>query len=87
MIPESNEKNEERKQKQMNIAETWGTLDEAQLQLLSWVAHTSMMKGRVLEQMRMDGKTADDIAEKLGTDVGLVEKILLENPYDVLTNN
>lgn len=87
MIPESNEKNEERKQKQMNIAETWGTLNEAQLQLLSWVAHTSMMKGRVLEQMRMDGKTAVDIAEKLGTDVSLVEKILLENPYDVLTNN
>lgn len=87
MIPESNEKNEERKQKQMNIAETWGTLNEAQLQLLSWVAHTSMMKGRVLEQMRMDGKTAADIAEKLGTDVSLVEKILLENPYDVLTNN
>lgn len=87
MIPESNEKNEERRKKQLSIAETWGTLDESQLQLMSWVAHTSMMKGRVLEQMRMDGKSAADIAEKLGTDVNLVEKILLEDPYEGLTNN
>ena len=86
MIPESNEKNEERKKKQLSIAETWGTLDESQLQLMSWVAHTSMQKGRLLGQMEMDGKTAEEIAKVLNTDEKLIKNILSEDPRDVLAN-
>jgi hypothetical protein len=82
MIPESNEKHEQNKKKRFNIAETWGTLNEAQMNLVSWVAHTSMQKGRKLGQMEMDGHSAADIAKTLNVDVKLIETILSEKPED-----
>ena len=78
------QKAEEEQIKQFSIAEIWGTLDQNQLYLLSWVAHTSMQKGRIMGKMEMDGHTAKEIADTLHTEEELVQKALDEDPYDVI---
>ena len=73
--------------KNFTIAEIWGTLDNNQLYLVSYVSHTSLQKGRVMGKMEMDGKTAEEIGKKLGVEPELVQKALDEDPYDILNIN
>lgn len=78
------QKAEEQQIKQFSIAEIWGTLDTNQLYLVSWVAHTSMQKGRIMGKLEMEGKTAKEIAEALNTEEQLIQKALDEDPYEVI---
>lgn len=75
---------EEQQIKQFSIAEIWGTLDTNQLYLVSWVAHTSMQKGRIMGKLEMEGKTAKEIADILNTEEQLIQKALDEDPYEVI---
>ena len=86
MADEKNEtqKAEEQQIKQFSIAEIWGTLDTNQLYLVSWVAHTSMQKGRIMGKLEMEGKTAKEIADILNTEEQLIQKALDEDPYEVI---
>ena len=86
MADEKNEtqKAEEQQVKQFSIAEIWGTLDTNQLYLVSWVAHTSMQKGRIMGKLEMEGKTAKEIADILNTEEKLIQKALDEDPYEVI---
>lgn len=85
-MSEKNEtqKAEEQQIKNFSIAEIWGTLDTNQLYLVSWVSHTSLQKGRVMGQMEKEGKSVNDIAEKLHVDVDLIKKALGEDPFEVI---
>ena len=78
------QKAEEQQIKQFSIAEIWGTLDTNQLYLVSWVAHTSMQKGRIMGKLEMEGKTAKEIADILNTEEQLIQKALDEDPYEVI---
>ena len=71
--------------KQFSIADIWWTLDQNQLYLLSWVAHTSMQKGRVMGKMEIEGKTAKEIADILHTEEELIQKALDEDPFEVIS--
>lgn len=86
MVDEKNvtQKAEEQQIKQFSIAEIWGTLDTNQLYLVSWVAHTSMQKGRIMGKLEMEGKTAKEIADILNTEEQLIQKALDEDPYEVI---
>lgn len=84
MAEEKAKKEEEKQIKNFSIAEIWGTLDQNQLYLLSWVAHTSMQKGRIMGKMEMDGHTAKEIADTLHTEEELIQKALDEDPYTVI---
>ena len=77
-----NEKQEDKTQ--FDAAKAFNDLDASGMRLIQWVAHTSLQKGRVLGRMEMDGKTAKEIAEKLHTEEELVQKVLDEDPFEVI---
>lgn len=70
--------------KQLTAADVFRSLDANQRWLVGWMTHTSLQKGRVLGQMEMEGKTAEDIAKRLGVPVEQIKIALNEKPEDVL---
>lgn len=70
--------------KQLTAADVFKSLNANQRWLVGWMTHTSLQKGRVLGQMEMDGKSAKDIAKRLGVPVKQIEIALNEKPEDVL---
>lgn len=70
--------------KQLTAADVFKSLDANQRWLVGWMTHTSLQKGRVMGQMEMDGKSAEDIAKRLGVPVEQVKIALNEKPEDVL---
>ena len=70
--------------KQLTAADVFKSLDANQRWLVGWMTHTSLQKGRVLGQMEMEGKTAEDIAKRLGVPVEQIKIALNEKPEDVL---
>lgn len=70
--------------KQITAAEVFESLNANQRWLISWISHTSLQKGRVMGQMEMDGKSAEDIAKRLHVPVKMVQTALNEKPEDVL---
>lgn len=70
--------------KQLTAADVFKSLDANQRWLVGWMTHTSLQKGRVLGQMEMEGKTAEDIAKRLGVPVEQIKIALNERPEDVL---
>lgn len=69
---------------EFDVTKAFNDLDASGMMLVQWVAHTSLQKGRVLGRMEMDGKTAKEIAEKLHTEEELVQKVLDEDPFEVI---
>jgi predicted Rossmann fold nucleotide-binding protein DprA/Smf involved in DNA uptake len=70
--------------KQLTAADVFKSLDANQRWLVGWMTHTSLQKGRVLGQMEKEGKTAEDIAKRLGVPVEQIKIALNEKPEDVL---
>lgn len=70
--------------KQLTAADVFKSLDANQRWLVGWMTHTSLQKGRVLGQMEKEGKTAEDIAKRLGVPVEQIKIALNERPEDVL---
>lgn len=70
--------------KQLTAVDVFKSLNPNQKWLVGWMSHTSLQKGRVLGQMEMEGKTAEDIAKRLGVPVEQIKIALNEKPEDVL---
>ena len=70
--------------KQLTAADVFRSLDANQRWLVGWMTHTSLQKGRVLGHMEKEGKTAEDIAKRLGVPVEQIKIALNEKPEDVL---
>lgn len=70
--------------KQLTAADVFKSLDSNQRWLLAWMTHTSLQKGRVLGHMEKEGKSAEDIAKRLGVPVEQIKIALNEKPEDVL---
>lgn len=70
--------------KQLTAADVFRSLDANQRWLLAWMTHTSLQKGRVLGHMEKEGKSAEDIAKRLGVPVEQIKIALNEKPEDVL---
>ena len=70
--------------KQLTAADVFKSLDANQRWLVGWMTHTSLQKGRVLGHMEKEGKTAEDIAKRLGVPVEQIKIALNEKPEDVL---
>jgi len=70
--------------KQLTAADVFKSLDANQRWLVGWMTHTSLQKGRVLGHMEKEGKSAEDIAKRLGVPVEQIKIALNEKPEDVL---
>lgn len=70
--------------KQLTAADVFRSLDANQRWLVGWMTHTSLQKGRVLGHMEKEGKSAEDIAKRLGVPVEQIKIALNEKPEDVL---
>lgn len=70
--------------KQLTAADVFKSLDANQRWLLAWMTHTSLQKGRVMGQMEMNGRSAEDIAKRLSVPVEQIKIALNEKPEDVL---
>lgn len=70
--------------KQITAADVFRSLDTNQRWLVGWMTHTSLQKGRVLGHMEKEGKSAEDIAKRLGVPVEQIKIALNEKPEDVL---
>ena len=70
--------------KQLTAVDVFKSLDANQRWLVGWMTHTSLQKGRVLGHMEKEGKTAEDIAKRLGVPVEQIKIALNEKPEDVL---
>ena len=85
-IENETKKAEEQMKKDWSIQDIMGTLDKEQTMLLSYFIHISVQKGRVLGQMEMDGKSIQEIAEKLNIPEEQVKMVLDEDPFEVIAH-